>query len=102
MATYTINYLTGDTETTEADRVECDPDARDYTFYSGDQVVALAPIANVRSVHRQDDGPGAPITYPYQDGDVTVLGPEVFASVDGEAISWKGENYTRRFYPLGR
>lgn len=31
--------------------------------------------------------------YPYQDGDVTVLGPEVFASSTGRLISWKGQNY---------
>ena len=34
--------------------------------------------------------------FPYQDGDVTVLGPEVFASADGDVISWQGENYTRQ------
>lgn len=33
--------------------------------------------------------------YPYIDGDVTVLGPEIFASPDGAVISWRGENYTR-------
>jgi hypothetical protein len=34
--------------------------------------------------------------YPYRDepGNVTVLGPEIFASADGRVISWKGENYT--------
>lgn len=32
-------------------------------------------------------------TYPYQDGDITVLGPEIFASNDGQVISWKGDNY---------
>jgi len=31
--------------------------------------------------------------YPYRDGEVTVLGPEVFASADGKVICWKGENY---------
>lgn len=35
-------------------------------------------------------------TYPYDDGDVTVLGPEIFASKDGEVISWRGENYVRQ------
>lgn len=30
-------------------------------------------------------------TYPYMDGDLTVLGPEIFT--DGTAISWKGQNY---------
>lgn len=33
--------------------------------------------------------------FPYPDGDVTVLGPEVFVSADGQVISWKGENFTR-------
>ena len=35
----------------------------------------------------------APGTYPHPDGDVTVLGPEIFASSDGKVICWKGENY---------
>ncbi|MGA4875833.1 hypothetical protein [Streptomyces lydicamycinicus] len=55
MARYTINYLNGDSETIEADGVEYDPDARDYTFVGGQQVVALVPTANVQSVRRQDD-----------------------------------------------
>lgn len=33
--------------------------------------------------------------FPYQDGDVTVLGPQIFASKDDTVISWKGENYVR-------
>lgn len=33
--------------------------------------------------------------YPYQDGDVTVLGPEIFTSKDGAVISWRGDNYVR-------
>lgn len=98
MAQYTINYLTGDTATVEADGVEYDVDARDYTFTAADGkgVVALVPLAGIRSVVRQNTEPKTIITYPYQDGDVTVLGPEVFASADGEAISWKGSNYSRR------
>ncbi|MFH9574198.1 hypothetical protein ACH4MG_27120 [Streptomyces sp. NPDC017454] len=57
MAQYTINYLTGDVETVEADGVEYDGIARDYTFtgLDGMGVIALAPAANVRSIHRQDD-----------------------------------------------
>lgn len=105
MARYTINYLTGDTETVEADGVEYDVDARDYTFVNDKQVVALAPVASVRSVVREPDETTlkTAVTYPYQDGDVTVLGPEVFASVDGEAISWAGANYARRPGPtLGK
>ncbi|GGW98928.1 hypothetical protein [Streptomyces chartreusis] len=34
--------------------------------------------------------------YPYDDGDVTVLGPEIFASKDGTVISWRGDNYIRQ------
>lgn len=33
--------------------------------------------------------------YPYADGDFAVLGPEVFASADGQTISWQGANYSR-------
>ncbi|MET8694703.1 hypothetical protein ABZV65_19420 [Streptomyces bauhiniae] len=57
MAAYEINYLTGDTDTINADGVEYDPDARDYTFVgdSGRGVVALVPVANVRSVVRLPD-----------------------------------------------
>jgi 5-keto 4-deoxyuronate isomerase len=56
MTQYTINYLTGDTDTVEADGVEYDVDARDYTFTGagGKGVVALAPVATVRSVIRTD------------------------------------------------
>ena len=54
MAQYTINYLDGTTECVTADGVEYDPAARDYTFYLNKQAVALAPIANVRSVHHPD------------------------------------------------
>ncbi|MGH8964391.1 MAG: hypothetical protein ACRDXB_03545, partial [Actinomycetes bacterium] len=36
----------------------------------------------------------SPHPYPYQDGDVVVLGPEIFVSMDGEVICWKGRNYT--------
>ena len=31
-------------------------------------------------------------TYPYRDGDFTVIGPECFT--DGNVISYRGENYT--------
>lgn len=37
-----------------------------------------------------------PISYPYEDGDVTVLGPQIFAGTGelGETvINWRGENY---------
>jgi hypothetical protein len=31
--------------------------------------------------------------YPRKEGDITVLGPEIFASRDGSVLSWKGNNY---------
>jgi hypothetical protein len=34
--------------------------------------------------------------WPREDGDVTVLGPEVFASLDGSVVCWRGENYVRQ------
>ncbi|SES03550.1 hypothetical protein [Streptomyces qinglanensis] len=55
MARYTINYLTGDTETVEADGVKYDDEARDYTFYTGSEAVAFAPVDNVRSIHRHNE-----------------------------------------------
>ena len=57
MATYTINYLDGNTDTVQADWVEYDSDARNYTFTgpNGMGVRALVPTANVRSIHCQDD-----------------------------------------------
>lgn len=35
-------------------------------------------------------------TYPYGDGDVSVLGPQIFAGSDGAVICWRGENYVRQ------
>lgn len=97
MATYTIKYLDGEIETVTASSVQYDPDASDYNFYCGSQGIALIPATNVRSVTRVETVKER--SYPYQDGDVIVLGPEVFASADGEAISWKGSNYSRIPYP---
>lgn len=34
--------------------------------------------------------------YPFEDGDVIILGPEIFASKDGNVISWRGENYIKQ------
>lgn len=32
-------------------------------------------------------------TYPYEEADNVVLGPEIFAAADGSVLSWKGQNY---------
>lgn len=37
--------------------------------------------------------------YPHPDGDLTVLGPETFASKDQQVICWKGDNYVRQTEP---
>lgn len=37
--------------------------------------------------------------YPYSDGDVLVLGPEIFVSSDGRVISWGGTNYVIQVEP---
>lgn len=55
MARYEINYLDGSTDQVEAEGVEFDIDARDYTFYTDKQAVALAPAANVRSIIKRDE-----------------------------------------------
>jgi hypothetical protein len=104
MAQYTINYLTGETETVNADHMVIDYDAKAYVFRAGDigdqpeAVIpsAFVPAANIRSIHRTDS---ETTRYPYTDGDVTVLGPEIIASLDGDAISWKGVHYSRHPYP---
>jgi hypothetical protein len=31
--------------------------------------------------------------YPFEDGDVTVIGPEAFVAQDGTVFCWKGRNY---------
>ncbi|GAP46882.1 hypothetical protein [Streptomyces azureus] len=100
MPRYHVRYLNGDDETIEAAAISYDADKIQYLATAEDgAAIAYIPIGNILSIVAIDK---AATTYPYQDGDVTVLGPEVFASPDGETISWKGENYTRRFYPLGR
>ena len=60
MARYTINYLTGDTDSVEAEAVNCDDSSCMYVFRGPaphHQTVALAPFVNVRSILRQDDEP---------------------------------------------
>lgn len=32
--------------------------------------------------------------YPYREGETLVLGPEIFVTLDGSVIAWKGVNYT--------
>jgi hypothetical protein len=58
MAQYTINYLTGDTESVNAVRVGNDVDGGQYVFHDDEQSyspVAFIPQHNVLSIIRQDD-----------------------------------------------
>ncbi|MDX5563751.1 hypothetical protein PYK79_10850 [Streptomyces sp. ID05-04B] len=55
MTRYAINYIDDHTETVEADSVEYDTDAHDYTFIQDNHTAAIAPTGNVRSIHRLTD-----------------------------------------------
>ncbi|WNN95188.1 hypothetical protein SEA_MAGRITTE_237 [Microbacterium phage Magritte] len=44
-------------------------------------------------VNELDDQLAAQKTYPFEDGDVIVLGPEIFSAKDGSVLNWKGVNY---------
>lgn len=37
--------------------------------------------------------------YPYDDGEVVVLGPEIFVNPEAQVISWKGENWVKQPEP---
>lgn len=50
----------------------------------------LTEVAQV--ARRTPQAPPAP-RYPYPDGDVTVLGPGVFASLDRAVVCWDGQDY---------
>lgn len=54
----------------------------------------IARFLEAEAVRPADDVKPAP-EYPHPDGDVTVIGPECFASDDETVIAWKGENYYR-------
>ena len=48
-------------------------------------------LRKARRQQREIEGEKSP--FPYQDGDVTVLGPGVFVSSDGSRVSVRGINY---------
>lgn len=92
MARFRIAYLDGEDEIVTANEIE--PIGGLYVAHGDKHAVAYIPDGNVRSIVRLDEMDAG--TYPRPDGDVTVLGPEIFASKDGSVICWKGENYTRQ------
>lgn len=48
------------------------------------------PNYRLKPIERED------MTYPYESGDVIVLGPQIFAAKDGSVLNWRGENYVRQ------
>lgn len=44
------------------------------------------------ALRRQVSG-GAAQTFPHNEGDTVVIGPECFAKPDGSVLCWRGENY---------
>lgn len=50
-------------------------------------------IATVIKGERDGSNAGANKVYPFEDGDVVVLGPEIFSAKDGSVLNWKGVNY---------
>jgi hypothetical protein len=71
----------------EAARDACAAMGRHSEPFATARVLADAAVAAYLAARNEP-------TYPYQDGDTTVLGPEIFASSDGSVICWRGENYT--------
>lgn len=62
-------------------------------------IIAAALVINsiviaARDVAKAKSAP-AP-RYPHQDGNHTVLGPEIFTDSSGDVICWKGANYVRQ------
>jgi hypothetical protein len=53
-------------------------------------IIVTAMLDTAQTKHKASQ------SYPRDDGDVTALGPEVFASKDGAVICWRGENYIRQ------
>lgn len=91
MASYLITYDDGNDQNLTVDRIEYD--GEQYIAYTDNEIIAYIRAFDVRSIIRTDN---EPTRYPHPDGDITVLGPEIFASKDDSVICWKGENYTRQ------
>ncbi|WP_327592485.1 hypothetical protein [Streptomyces chartreusis] len=60
---------------------------------TGESQAALTEVVRAARRRMINEQRAAMAKYPYEDGDVTVLGPEIFLDADGKVISWKGENY---------
>jgi hypothetical protein len=58
-----------------------------------------AEVQDLRRLAGEHQCPPAEQEYPRHEGDITVLGPEIFADAAGGVIAWKGENYTRQAAP---
>lgn len=50
------------------------------------------------AVKRLELAGSAPLpTFPREEGDTIILGPEIFADREGDVICWRGENYVKQF-----
>ncbi len=58
---------------------------------AGGVMHAAGAAAAVAALGAADLDP--PPVFPYEEGDVLVLGPGVIASKDGKVISWRGQNF---------
>lgn len=60
---------------------------------SDESQAALTEVVRAARRRMLNEQRAAMAKYPYEDGDVTVLGPEIFVDADGKVISWKGANF---------
>ncbi len=57
-------------------------------------VVINSIVVAMRDVAKAKHEPSP--RYPHQDGNHTILGPEIFTDQSGDVICWKGANYVRQ------
>ena len=60
---------------------------------SADKAQILDAAVAFEAYLRGEEVVAPPQQYPYREGDVVVLGPEVFVGMQGRVINWRGQNY---------
>ncbi|MFB6934559.1 hypothetical protein [Streptomyces chartreusis] len=61
--------------------------------FSEESQAALTEVVRAARRRMINEQRAAMAKYPYEDGDVTVLGPETFVDATGKVISWRGANF---------
>lgn len=56
-------------------------------------------VAQAEAFYAFLTGSSTPNSYPFEDGNVLVLGPELIAEPDGSVLNWKGQNYVTQPEP---